>query len=150
MFKDAYCIIENGVIKIHYICILIKFYNMKKIEIDAMCQPYMYNTYNDLNPIKIGNVLTIKFGEKSYKVKKEYVGKKLKFVVNNFFEHNWRRKTKRLALVPIDKINSFAEEDVLILDDADRYECLMIDLFPVNRIPFSGWKNKTVKIVSVI
>ncbi len=80
---------------------------------------------------------------------KDYVGKELKFVVNNFIEYNWRRPTRRLALIPIDKIENFKDEDVLFLDDADRFECLMIDLFPCNRRPYAGWKNKTVKIVAV-
>lgn len=123
--------------------------NMEKIKIETRCEPFMYNTYDDLNKIEIGNILTLKFGKKSFRVKKEYVGKEIKFIVNNFFEHNWRRPTRRLALIPIDKVENFKDSDVLFLDDADRFECLMIDLFPCNRRPYAGWKNKTVKIVSV-
>ena len=65
--------------------------------------------------------------------------KKLKFIVNNFLEHNWRRQTRRLALIPINKVQNYNDSDVLILDDADRFECLMIDLFPVNAMPYYGW-----------
>jgi hypothetical protein len=122
---------------------------MRKIEIETRCEPFMYNTYNDLNKIEIGNILTLKFGKKPFRVKKVYVGKEVKFIVNNFFEHNWRRPTRRLALIPIDKVENFKDSDVLFLDDADRFECLMIDLFPCNRRPYAGWKNKTVKIVAV-
>jgi len=122
---------------------------MEKIKIETRCEPFMYNTYDDLNKIEIGNILTLKFGKKTFRVKKEYVGKEVKFIVNNFFEHNWRRPTRRLALIPIDKVDNFKNSDVLFLDDADRFECLMIDLFPCNRRSYAGWKNKTVKIIAV-
>jgi hypothetical protein len=122
---------------------------MRKIEIERSCEPYMYNTYDDLNKIEIGNILTLKFGKSIFSVKTEYVGKEVKFIVNNFFEHNWQRLTRRLALIPIDKVENFKDSDVLFLDDAYRFECLMIDLFPCNQIPYDGWENKTVKIVAV-
>jgi hypothetical protein len=122
---------------------------MEKIEIQTSCEPFMYNTDDDLNQIEIGDILTLQFGEKPFRVKKEYVGKEVKFMVNNFFEHCWRRPTRRLALIPIDKLETFKSKDVLILDDSDRFECLMIDLFPCNRRPYAGWRNKTVKIVSI-
>ncbi len=122
---------------------------MEKIKIEERCSPYFYNTYDDLNKIEIGNIITLKFGNKPFRVKKDYLGKKVKFLVNNFLEHNWRQKTRRLALIPLDKVDNFKSSDVLILDDADRFECLMIDLFPCNRRPFAGWKNKTVKVCSV-
>jgi hypothetical protein len=122
---------------------------MRKIEIARSCEPYMYNTYDDLNKIEIGNILTLKFGKEPFRVKEEYVGKNVKFIVNNFFEHNWGRPTRRLALIPLDKANNFNKEDVLFLDDGYRFECLMIDLFPCNREPYDDWENKTVKIVAV-
>lgn len=122
---------------------------MIKIEIEKKCEPFMYNTYNDLTKIEIGNILTLEFGKKPYKVNKDYVGKEVKFIVNNFLEHNWRRPTRRLALIPLDKVDNFTEKDVLFLDDGDRFNCLMIDLFPTNRRPYAGWKNKTVKIVAI-
>jgi len=118
-----------------------------KITIEKRCEPYMYNTYDDLNKIEIGDIITLKFSKKTFKVKKEYVGKKITFIVNNFLEHNWRRKTRRLALIPLDKKDNFNKNDVLFLDDGDRFDCLMIDLFPCNRRPYVGWKNKTVKII---
>ena len=120
---------------------------MDKIIINNRCEPYMYNTYDDLNIINIGDIITIKFGTKPFKVKKEYVGKEITFVVNNFLEYNWRRKTRRLALIPIDNFESLKDTDVLFLDDADRFEGLMIDLFPCNRKPYAAWRNKTVSIV---
>ena len=119
------------------------------ILIPDRCEPFIYNTYDDLNEIKIGDILDVKFGKKSFRVKKEFVGKTIRFVVNNFLSHNWRRPTRRLAMVPLEKQESFTEKDVLFLDDADRFECLMIDLFPINRKPYAGWKNKTVKIKKI-
>lgn len=118
---------------------------MKKIEIEVTPEPYMYNTYDDLNKIEIGNILTLKFGKKPFKVKKDFVGKKVKFIVNNYFEHNWRRPTRRLALIPLEKVDNHTEKDVLFLDDGDRFECLMIDLYPCNRRPYAGWKIKQLK-----
>ena len=120
-----------------------------KIKIDSSCEPYMYNTKKDLTKIKIGDVLDLTFGKKPLKVKKEYVNKTIRFIVNNYLEHTWRRTTRRLALVPLDKKDNFEESDILILDDYDRFECLMIDLFPINRRPYSGWQNKTVTFTKV-
>ena len=119
---------------------------MLKIQIEKKCESFMYNTYDDLTKIEIGNILTLKFGKKSFKVKKEYVDNEVKFIVNNFLEHTWRRKTRRLALIPVEKADNFTKEDVLFLDDADRFECLMIDLFPCNRRLYNCWRNNTVKI----
>lgn len=61
--------------------------------------------------------------------------------------HGWRRPSQRLSLVPINKLNNYKESDILYLDDTDRLECLMIDLFGCNRIGYRGWKSKTVNIV---
>ena len=47
---------------------------MEKIETEDTCEQYMYNTYDDLNKIEIGDILTLKFGKKSFgiiEVKKE-------------------------------------------------------------------------------
>ena len=88
---------------------------MRKIKIETRCEPFMYNTYNDLNKIEIGNILTLKFGKKPFRVKKEYVGKEVKFIVNNFFEHNWRRPTRRLALIPIDKVENFKDYKIQLI-----------------------------------
>lgn len=124
--------------------------NNKLIEIEERCEPYMYNTNDDLNVVEIGDVITLKFGRKKFRVKKEYSGKSRKFIVNNFLAHHWGRPTRRLALVPIEKVDSFKKTDILFLDDTDRFECLMIDLFPSNRRPYAGWKNKTVKITKIV
>lgn len=118
-----------------------------RIGIEDTCEPYMYNTYSDLNKIEIGDVITLKFSNKKYKVNKNYVGKTIKFVVNNYLKYRWHKVTRRLALVPFNKKDDFKTSDVLFLDDAERFECLMIDLFPCNRKPYAGWKNKTVKII---
>lgn len=118
-----------------------------KVKIETRCRPYMYTTYYDLSKIKIGDILTLKFGKKPYRVKREYVGKQIKFVVNNSLAYNKYRPTKRLALVPLDRRYTFTKKDVLFLDDADRFEGLMLDLFPSNRRPYAGWRNKTVEII---
>jgi len=122
---------------------------MIKIDISDSCEPYMYNTYNSLLRVQIGDVITLKFGNKPFRVKKEYLGKTVKFIVNNFIKHNYRRPTKRLALIPFDKVDSYKKKDILFLDDADRFECLMIDLFSCNKRPYAGWKNKTVEIIKI-
>jgi hypothetical protein len=120
-----------------------------KIAIPERCEPYMYNTPDDLNKINIGDVIQLRFSRRRFRVKKEYRGKSIKFVVNNYREHNWRRPTRRLALIPLDKQDAYTEKDVLFLDDEDRFECLMIDLFPCNRKPYAGWKNKTVRVATM-
>lgn len=122
---------------------------MRKEPIEERCEPFMYNTQDDLLQFEIGDIVEVKFGNENYRVKKEYVGRKLKFIVSNLLEYEWRLKTKRLALVPIEKEEDFKTKDVLFLDAYDRFECLMIDLFPVNRRPYAGWKNKTVQIKKI-
>lgn len=120
----------------------------KNVGIENRCQPYMYNTNDDLNKFKVGDIVEIKFQNK-HKVRKEFSGKTLKFQIVNSMSHKWLRPTQRLALVLADKINKFSEKDVLYLDDYNRFECLMIDLFPCNRRPYAGWKNKEVTIKKV-
>lgn len=119
----------------------------KLINIPQSCDPSFYTTDDDLNEVEIGDILTITFKDKE-KVKSKYRGKTVKFLVNNFLPHKWRRQTRRLALIPLTSIDlnklTFIKDDVIILDDSDRFECLMIDLFDVNKVPFKGWKKKKV------
>lgn len=114
-----------------------------KVRIPTRCCPYFYLTDDDLNQFKIGDMVSVKFGNGS-KVAPRYRNRTVQFVVNNFMKHNWRRPTKRLALIPLE--DGWTLQDVLILDDYDRFDCLMTDLFPCNRIPFSGWKSKEVRV----
>ena len=106
----------------------------QRVAVPRRCEPYFYLTDDDLNRFEIGDRVTLKFGE-GFRVAKKYKGKRVNFTVNNFLEHNWRRQTRRLALIP----EGGTDKDVLILDDADRFECLMIDLFACNRKPFAEW-----------
>ncbi len=116
------------------------------IQPPRRCESIQYNTPDDLNGYNLGDTITLAFQNKHY-VKKEYRGKEIKFKVMGLLNHNWRRETKRLSLVPITKINNFKESDILYLDDTDRFICLMIDLFPCNRIGYRGWKSKLCRIV---
>lgn len=116
------------------------------VGVPSRCCPYFYLTEDDLNQFIIGDIVKVKFRDGS-KVASKYKGKTIEFVVNNFLEYNWRRPTKRLALVPLE--DGWTKRDVLILDDYDRFECLMIDLFPCNRRPFNGWRSKEVSIKKV-
>jgi hypothetical protein len=120
------------------------------IDIPTSCDPSFYTTEDDLNGVEIGDVLTVTFKDKE-RVKPKYRGKTVKFLVNNFLPHNWRRPTRRLALIPLNSVNletsTFNKSDVIILDDSDRFDCLMIDLFDINKVPFKGWKKKKVTFV---
>lgn len=113
-----------------------------KVGIPSRCCPSFYLTNDDLNQFNIGDIVSVEFG--NGKVAPKYRNRTVQFVVNNYMKHNWRRMTKRLALIPLE--DRWTLDDVLILDDYDRFDCLMIDLFPCNRIPFNGWKSKEVKI----
>lgn len=121
-----------------------------KIEVPTSCEPYFYTTEDDLSGVEIGDVIAVTFKDKG-KVKSKYRGKTVKFLVNNFIQYKWRRTARRLALIPLTSIDlekeSFNEEKVIILDDSDRFEALMIDLYEVNKIPFRGWRKKTVTFV---
>lgn len=118
---------------------------MKKIKISKSCEPYMYTSEYDLKTINIGDVIEVKFQNKS-KVKKEFLGKTLKFFVNNILDYSFYGSYRRIAIIPLEKINDFTKKDAIIIDQTDRFSCLMIDLYPENRRPFSGWKNKIVDI----
>jgi hypothetical protein len=121
-----------------------------KIDIPKSCDPSFYTTDDDLNEVEIGDIITVTFKDKE-RVKSKYRGKTVKFLVNNFLPHKWRQPTRRLALIPLTSIDfntsKFRKSDVIILDDSDRFECLMIDLFEENKIPFRGWKKKKVTFV---
>lgn len=116
------------------------------INIPSTCEPFMFNTNNDLNKFEKGDVVSIKFQDKSYNGK--YKGKTIDFIVMDYMEYSnaYKRFTKRLALVTLDKESQFTEDDILYLDDYYRFSSLIIDLFPINRIPYKGWKNKEVEI----
>lgn len=114
------------------------------INIPTACEPFMFNTKEDLNQFEKGDVVTVTFQNKNFNGK--YKGKTVNFVVKDFMPYKYRIQTKRLALVPYEIENNFTEEDITYLDTHDRFECLMIDLFPINRIPYKGWKNKEVGI----
>lgn len=113
------------------------------VGIPYRCCPYFYLTNDDLTQFNMGDIVEVEFGKGS-RVAAQYKGKTLQFIVNNFLEYGFRRPTKRLALIPLTE--GWTQDDVLILDDYDRFECLMTDLFPENRIPFRGWKSKEVTI----
>lgn len=126
----------------------------EKINIPTACDPSFYTTYDNLNNVNIGDIISVTFKDKE-KVKIKFQGKTVKFLVNNYMEHNWRRNTRRLALIPLENIDLDTDldsltlkpsmkKDIIILDDSDRFECLMIDLFDINKVPFKGWKKKIV------
>lgn len=118
---------------------------MIKIKISTSCEPFMYNTLFKMKNLNIGDVINVKF-KQSQKVKKEYAGKTIKFFVNNILDYNYYSPYRRIAIIPFDKKDSFSYKDALIIDEYVRFECLMSDLYPVNRIPYRGWKNKEVII----
>ena len=116
---------------------------MKKIKISESCEPYMYTSQYDLKTINIGDVIDVTFKNKS-RVKKEYLGKTIRFFVNNIMDYSFYDPYRRLAIIPLDKFENFTKKDAIIVDQTDRFDCLMIDLFPENRRPFAGWKNKII------
>jgi hypothetical protein len=118
---------------------------MIKIKISDACEPYMYNTKSDTKKLNIGDVLDVKFKTGS-RVKKEYAGKTVKFFVNNVLDYSFYSPYRRVALIPFSKKDKFSYIDALIVDEHNRFECLMIDLYPANRVPYAGWKNKEVTI----
>lgn len=118
---------------------------MIKIEISTSCEPYMYNTICDIKSLNIGDIIDVKFKMAS-RVKKEYAGKTVKFFVNNILDYSYYSPYRRIAIIPFSKKDNFNYSDALIVDEYDRFYCLMIDLYPENRRPYAGWKNKEVDI----
>lgn len=118
-----------------------------KIGVPRSCEPYMYNTRDNLSEVNIGDTLEISF-QSGYGVHKNYKGRTIKFLVNNFYEYNYYQSSKlrRIAIVPLDKKDKFEFSEIIFLDSTERFKDLMIDLFPINRKPFRGWQNKTIKI----
>ena len=90
-------------------------------------------------------MIDVTFKNKS-RVKKEYLGKTIRFFVNNIMDYSFYDPYRRLAIIPLDKFENFTKKDAIIVDQTDRFDCLMIDLFPENRRPFAGWKNKIIDI----
>lgn len=105
-------------------------------------EPFYINTDDDLLPFNIGDVVEI-----CYPNNPRYKGITVRYVVNNFLEYEFGHKTKRLALTPLK--DNWGKSNIVIIDDAHRFECLMIDLYPCNRRPFYGWYKKTVSIKKV-
>ena len=119
-----------------------------EISPPSRCDTFFYNTPDDLNKYNIGDTLTLIFQDKHY-VKKEYRKNEIQFKVMGVLEHNWRRPTKRLSLVPVIKGTNYKASDILYLDDTDRFKCLMIDLFGCNRIGYRGWKSRLTRITGI-
>jgi len=117
-----------------------------KVLIPSSVEPFYYNTDCDLLPFEIGDIVELSFQDHRL-VNKKYRGKKVQFVVNNFFEYGWSIKTKRLALTPT--AGKWKLKDVVILDDINRFDYLMEDLFPCNRRPYAGYSKKEVTIDKV-
>lgn len=59
-----------------------------KIGVPRSCEPYMYNTRDNLSEVNIGDTLEISF-QSGYGVDKNYKGRTIKFLVNNFYEYNY-------------------------------------------------------------
>lgn len=121
---------------------------MKKVDISGDTEPYFYNSRDNLDFLSIGDMVVLKFGDKPFRVKKDYIGKEVKFKVNDVFKYNYgSREIVRLALVQSNKAENFKESDILIVESTIRIEILMDRLFPCNRRPFAGWRNKEVKVI---
>lgn len=121
-----------------------------KVAIPDRIEPFIYNTRTDLRPLNIDDIVDVTFGVKSFRVKKEYVNKTLRFKIVNLEEYSWwSTKYKILALVPIEKVEKFTKNDILFITTYGRFDSLMEDLFPCNRRPYAGWKNKEVKIEKI-
>jgi prefoldin subunit 5 len=108
--------------------------------------PFFYNADPNLLEFKVKDIVELKFLNNN-KVDERYRGKKVRFVVNNLMTYSWGGDLNRLALTPV--TDGWTHKDIIILDPAYRFECLMIDLFPENRRPFYGWGKKNVKIEKV-
>jgi hypothetical protein len=116
------------------------------VQFSRGVQPFFFNSEDVLLKFNIGDIVEVSFGKGS-KTWKRYKGKKIKMVVNNCKQYKWRNESKKLALTPTE--DGWLKSDIVFIDDTDRFECLMIDLFPVNRRPFSGWETKKVSINKV-
>lgn len=128
----------------------IKVEDDKVVVMPHTTEPYMYNNlHDDLLKLEIGDAVEVSFKDHR-NVLEKYRGKKLLFVVNNYKDYEWCEPIRKLALVPKDKCTGFCKNDVLFIDDYRRFEYLMEDLFPCNRTPFRGWKNKEVRITKVV
>lgn len=115
------------------------------VEIPERCTPFFYMSKVDLKKYKIGDILKIKFKDNN-RNEKQYRGKEVEFVVNNSMIH-YDERYNRLVLT-INKDN-WTNKDVIVLEDICRFDDLIDALWPCNRRPFAGYKNKTVKVEKV-
>jgi prefoldin subunit 5 len=112
------------------------------VVIPNRCEPFFFNTDDDLLQFNIKDIVEV-----PYPTNNRFQGQVVQYAVNNLIEHDYRHKTKRLALTPLK--DNWGKNSIVILDDSDRFECLMIDLYPCNRRPFYGWYKKTVSVKKV-
>jgi len=114
-----------------------------QIAVPDRLDPSMFNSEQDLLQFEVGDKVKVKFGT-GFRVPKKYAGRSLTFLVNNAKEYEYRIKSKVLVLTLESK-----PKDVMVIHPTDRFECLMIDLFPCNRRPYAGWRNKKVTLKKV-
>lgn len=131
-YKQSQCVLENGYERDVTHKDLIVVHNT--VLIPKRSESFFFNTEEDLLDFNIRDIVEITYPK----------GNTIAYVVNNILPYNWRRPTRRLALTPV--TDKWANKDIVILDDSDRFRCLMEDLYPVNRRPFYGWEKKTVFI----
>lgn len=116
----------------------------QRATVPRRCDPSFYVTTQPLSKYDRDDTVELKFGT-GRRVLKKYKGQTVRFTVNNYLDHEWGKKMRRLLLVP----EGGGTKEAIVLEEAHRFECLMVDLFPVNRRPFAGWSTKCATIRKV-
>lgn len=115
-----------------------------RATIPGRLEPSMYHSSQDLLQFNLDDKVEVTFG-KGYGVPKKFEGRTLTFTVDNCKEYEYRIQSKVLVLKSVSD-----SKDIIVVHPRDRFECLMIDLFAVNRRPYAGWKNKDISIRKVV
>jgi hypothetical protein len=93
-------------------------------------EPRTYHTSSNFTDLNINDII-----ECTYK------GSVSKYVVNSVHLRN-----STFGLIPFEKRFDHSSSDFIQVTSTSRVEGLMIDLYPINRVPYRGWKNRELVI----
>lgn len=120
---------------------------MMNIVVPDRCESFFYaisNKKTQLLEYNVGDEITLKFPNHS-RVRKCFKGQTITFDVLAIRKANWGYNMHWLGLLPK---GSNDKDEILFVAPYWRFEALMIDLFPINRRPYAGWKQKSPSIIN--
>jgi hypothetical protein len=117
------------------------------VQIIDRTEPFFYNTDENLTQFNIGDIVEVSFGT-GRMTWKQHKGKTVQMIVNNCRPYKFYDEPfNKLALTPLEP--KWRKKDIVFVENSQRFEYLMEDLYPENRRPFNGWRTKQIDIKKV-